>query len=299
MAFRAAEYEAFEGERSRMPVWWPVLTSTLRRGWGSKWVRRITFLSMASALGITVMIYFLYQVVPNWREMLVEMGNMVLPENQEDARIDAHTYLGLLRFFVFPILLPLSLVFGYDLISADLRANAFESYFSRSITPAAYILGRTLAYVGFMLLVTLMPMLWIWAYDVLTGPDEHFAEVASVPLGMTAAMFITSLALALMIQAVTAITKSGIWTNLTFVAIFIFTAPVGGILFELSGENANFFALSILHCIHVFTATCLGVSDDLDDQYADPNLTAGVLFLIIFLSLLVLLQRLRKRSLVG
>ena len=75
---------------------------------------------MMMALSFTAMIYFAYQVIPNWRDLVQQFGGAFQPGNEEVV-IDSHAYLGLLRMFVYPVLLPLSLVFGYDLVAADLR----------------------------------------------------------------------------------------------------------------------------------------------------------------------------------
>lgn len=298
MAFRAAEYDRFTGPRRKLPVWWPLLTATIRRGWGSKWVRRITFGSMMLALSFTALIYFAYQVIPNWRDLVQQFGGAFQPGNEE-ITIDSHSYLGLLRLYVNPVLLPLSLIFGYDLVAADLRSNAFESYFSRSITPLTYLAGRTLAFVGFLMLVTFAPVMWIWTFDVSIGPDGHFSEVATVPFGMGAALLVTSIMLALLVQAITSVTRSGIWTNLAFVVIFLFSGALGGVLFGLT-ENPNWFAINPIHCIKVFSSVCMGTSDRLHQDFnADPEVVTSVMFGTILVSLLILWRSLRRRGVVG
>lgn len=298
MAFRAAEYDRFTGPRRKLPVWWPLFTATIRRGWGSKWVRRITFGSMMLALSFTSLIYFAYQVIPNWRDLVQQFGGAFQP-GEEEVTINSHTYLGLLRLYVNPVLLPLSLIFGYDLVAADLRSNAFESYFSRSITPLTYLVGRTLAFVSFLMLVTFAPVLWIWTFDVSIGPEGHFSEVASVPLGMGAALLVTSVMLALLVQAITSVTRSGIWTNLAFVVIFLFSGALGGVLFGLT-DNPNWFAVNPIHCIKVFSSVCMGTSDRLNSDYnADPDIVTMVMFGTIAVSLLILWRSLRRRGVVG
>lgn len=298
MAFRAAEYDRFDGPRRKVPLWWPLFTATLRRGWASKWVRRITFASLMLAFSFTAMIYFAYQVVPNWRDLVQQFGGAFQPGNEEVV-IDSHAYLGLLRMFVYPVLLPLSLVFGYDLVAADLRSNAFESYFSRSITPVSYLIGRTLAYVGFLMLVTYTPVLWIWCFDVAIGPDGHFQEVASVPLGMGLALLITSTMLALLMQAITAVMRSGIWTNLAFVVVFLFSFALGGILVVLT-DNANWFAINPLHCIQVLSALCMGTAHRLQPGGdAEPPVVVAVMAGVILGSLLILWRQLARRGVVG
>ncbi|MBL7007809.1 MAG: hypothetical protein ISR76_02345 [Planctomycetes bacterium] len=235
MAFRAAEYERFTGTRSRRPAWWPVCTATLRRGWASRWVKLLTFGSLAIAFGFTALFYFAYQVMPNWPLLLQLAGE----GDNAGSGFPLQFYNGLLHVFVYPILLPLSLLFGYDLISKDLASNALETYFSRPVTPLAYVIGRTIAYVGFLLLVTLVPLLWIWLFDVSTGPDGRFDEISGVPLALIQGLAPVALVLALFIQAVSSVTKSGIWTNLAVVVLFFFGFVAGQILYEESGRTVE------------------------------------------------------------
>ncbi len=235
MAFRAAEYERFEGDRSRIPAWWPICTATWRRGWASRWVRLISYGTLAIAFGITALFYFAYQVMPGWPALLRMMGD----EGGMDSGFPVQFYEGLMHVFVYPVLLPLSLLFGYDLVSKDLASNALETYFSRPVSPLVYVVGRTVSYVGFLLLVTLVPLLWIWAFDASTGPEGRFEEIKAVPLALAKALGLVTLLMALMVQALSSITKSGIWTNLVFVVLFVFSTAAGNILYEESGRRVE------------------------------------------------------------
>ena len=297
MAFRAAEYSRFDGPRSNKPAWLPIFHATIRRGWSSKWVRRITGATLLFSLGCTGLIYLLYQVIPDWRLNMEAIGQMVMDDG-ESLTVTPESYLGLLYLFVYPTLMPLSLVFGYDLLASDIRSNAFESYFSRSITPFSYLFGRTAAYVCFLLGVTLLPMMWIWTFDVTTAPDGHFDVVGGVPWGLTRAMVLISLTLALMVQAVTTLTRSGIWTNLTFVGIFLFTNPLGAILAQIT-ENQELLAIGFLHCVKVFCAHSLDTVHELRGGNASPSTVITMLTIYSGLSLAILLKSLKKRSLVG
>ncbi len=298
MAFRASEYSHFHGSRSRAPVWWPVLTSTLRRGWSSKWVRRLAVGALGVAIAATLFLYVAYQVLPEWRDLLARFGKSLGDRGPKDLEIGPTAYLGLLRLYIDPLLLPLALIFGYDLIAADLRAKALELYFSRPLTPAAYLFGRTLAFAGFLLAVTLLPLLWIWSFDVLTAPAGQFERVRGVPLGLCLATIGISLCMALLVQAVTAVTRSGLWTNLVFVFLLLFSGIAGRIL-QAMAEDPRLLAVSLLEDIHVFAAWCLNCSEQLPDPHAPVGLAIGVLAALAALSLSILWRTLRRRRLVG
>jgi len=295
MAFRAAEYERYTGPRSKRPAWWPLLTATLQRGWSSRWVRRITWISLIQGFGLCVLAYVLNDVVPTWRELTERVGEMAGAE--DEIKLDGRVYLWLLNMFVYPVLLPLALLFGYDLISKDLETNATEAYFARPITPASYLLGRTLAFVGFLLAATLGPMLMVWLADYATSEAEHFQEIAKVPLGITLALSFIAVVLALFVQAVSVLTKSGTWTNLIFVVIFLFGSAMASILYNMT-DNLDMLSISLLHNVYV---VCAYIMDELPQRqdYADPGVVFTVMSGIGIVSLMVLMRGLRRRSMLG
>ncbi|TAH34497.1 MAG: hypothetical protein EYC70_16305 [Planctomycetota bacterium] len=296
MAFRAAEYERFSGTRSNAPPWWPLWHATFQRGWASRWIRMITFGGIAIAAIISLILYFVQKVVPEWRAMLEEMGQRVGGEGPS-LRFDAEIYLILLHWFVYPVLVPMAMLLGYDLMAGDLRGNALESYFSRPITPLGYLAGRSLAFVSFLLLPTLAPMLWIWCMDVFTAPAGHFAAVRMVPLGLSAALLLISLSLALFIQALTTITRSGLWTALVFVILFILSGGIGPALADLTDQRA-FMALAFWDNIFSVANGFLGYPEPAR-QHAPFALSVSILGGITLLCFLYLLAKVKHRALVG
>ena len=297
MAFRASSYSRYTGAKSKRPAWVPVMVSTWSRGWKSKWVRRITTGSLFLALAITLALYALNVAIPDWRGIAESLGEMGVGGGR-NFEITNATYLGLLNLYIHPFLLPLSLLFGYDLIAGDLRTNALEAYFARPLTPWGYLLGRTAAYTGFLLAVTLVPMLWIWLFDVSTGPDGHFADVARVPFGMTAAMTLVALTMSLLIQAITAITRSGLWTNLVLLVVFFFSGGMGAILQEVTDEP-EMGAIAFWNDIYVVSAGFMGVDHEISEHLPSFGLALSVLVFLCGGSLLILIRALHKRTLVG
>lgn len=295
MAFRAAEYERYTGPRSKRPAWWPLLSATLLRGWSSRWVRRLTWLSLIQGFSLCVFMYVLNDVVPSWRDLSKQVGDMT--DMQEAFTIDARLYLRLLSLFVYPVLMPLALLFGYDLISKDIETNATEAYFARPITPASYLLGRTMAFVGFLLAATLGPMLLVWFADYATSAEGHYEVISRVPWGMTLSLIFISVVLALFVQAVSILTKSGTWTNLIFVVIFLFGSAMASILYNMT-DNVNMLSISLLHNVYV---VCAYILDELPTRqdYADPSVVFTVMGGIGVASLLVLMRGLRRRSMLG
>lgn len=298
MAFRAAEYERYKGQRTNRPAWLPVAFGTIKRGWKSKWVRRLTMLSLVMGFGLMVMMYMINQVIPEWRAAAEQAASMA--NNDDTFTVDAAFYLVLTYVFVRPILLPLALLFGYDLIASDMRTNALEAYFSRPVTPLGYLTGRTLAFVSFLMVATFGPFFLVWLADIATSPNpEHTQLILTVPIGLFFSLAIISTTVALMVQAVTSLTRSAIWSNLVFVVIFLFLSGMGGVLWAITDEP-NMWAFSFAHDAKIVCATLLGIdlraSGDMSN--ASPAVAFGVMFGISIVSFFIVLRGLRRRSLV-
>lgn len=297
MAFRAAAYTRFQGPYSRMPAWWPLWRATLRRGWSSKWIRNLTYGAAGMALAVTLVLYSLQSVMPEWRALLEDLGRRAGGAGGREFRFDGRVYLSILHWFIYPFLLPMAALLGYDLMAGDLRGNALESYFSRPLTPRGYLLGRTAAFCSYLLLATLVPVLWIWAADVLTAPAGHWAQVRSVPLGVAATMGLVAASMALFVQALVTVTRSGLWTALVFVVLFVSGSAASQALYELTGRPA-FLGLAVWQIIFTVANACLGFPEE---RAGHPPLWLALAVLLgtALLSLLYLLWRLQKRALVG
>ncbi|MHC4822955.1 MAG: hypothetical protein ACYTEP_02940 [Planctomycetota bacterium] len=296
MAFRAAEYERFEGKRSSRPTWIPIATATLRRGWASKWVRRMSFLSLLMGFTIVVILYILNQTVPDWRQLVEAAGSEI--QQEDNFRIDARFYTHLLGMFVNPFILILSLMFGHDLIASDLRTNAMEAYFSRPITPLSYLFGRTVAFVGFLMLATFGPIMVIWVGDLMFSNEGHFELIKQVPGAMFLSLLFACTTVALMVQAITILTRSAIWTNLVFVVIFVMIQGMGVMLWGIT-DNASMLAISYFHDTYVVCAFMLGELKNLGVSHAPAPVAFAVLTGLAVLSFGILMRGLKRRSLLA
>ena len=298
MAFKAAEYQRYSGPRSKIPAWVPLAGLALSRGWKSKWVRRITSLSLMLGAGMMIMMYTMNQILPGWRDLTEQVG-AIAGGDSGDWEIDAKVYLKLLKLFVYPVLLPLSLLFGYDLISKDIETNALDAYFSRPISPLSYILGRSVAFVGFLMTATFGPMMLVWISDWATSNDAHFSQIAIVPFGMFWSLLLISVTLSLLVQAITTITRSGLWTNISFVFIFIVLSILANIIFAIT-MNPNALALSILHNTGV---VCEYALNEVPTKRALPSAPANVSILVMLttslVSFLIVYRGLKRRTFLG
>ena len=245
-----------------------------------------------------IMMYTMNQILPGWRDLTEQVG-AIAGGDSGDWEIDAGVYLKLLKLFVYPVLLPLSLLFGYDLISKDIETNALDAYFSRPISPLSYILGRSVAFVGFLMTATFGPMMLVWISDWATSNDAHFSQIAIVPFGMFWSLLLISVTLSLLVQAITTITRSGLWTNISFVFIFIVLSILANIIFAIT-MNPNALALSILHNTGV---VCEYALNEMPTKRALPSAPANVSILVMLttslVSFLIVYRGLKRRTFLG
>jgi hypothetical protein len=297
MAFKAAEYQRHSGPRSKIPAWVPLAGLALSRGWKSKWVRRITSFCLMLGVGMMIVMYAMNQIVPEWRTLTQQLGSMA-GSDSGDWEIDAGVYLSWLKWFILPVLLPLSLLFGYDLISKDIETNALDAYFSRPISPLSYILGRSVAFVGFLMTATFGPMILVWISDWATSGDAHFQKIAIVPFGMFWSLLLISATLSLLVQAITTITKSGLWTNISFVFIFVVLPILGGIIFAIT-ESPNAMALSILNNTRVICEYALNETPSLPWASIPAKASIAVMLTTSLVSFLIVYRGLKRRTFLG
>jgi hypothetical protein len=248
--------------------------------------------------GMMIMMYTMNQILPGWRDLTEQVG-AIAGGDSGDWEIDAGVYLKLLKLFVYPVLLPLSLLFGYDLISKDIETNALDAYFSRPISPLSYIIGRSVAFIGFLMTATFGPMMLVWISDWATSNDAHFSQIAIVPFGMFWSLLLISVTLSLLVQAITTITRSGLWTNISFVFIFIVLSILANIIFAIT-MNPNALALSILHNTGV---VCEYALNEIPAKRALPSAPANVSILVMLttslVSFLIVYRGLKRRTFLG
>ncbi|HBF22325.1 MAG TPA: hypothetical protein DDW23_00795 [Planctomycetes bacterium] len=298
MAFRAPSYIRLAEARTKHPSWWAIWRITFIRGWKSTWVRRLTIGAIAQGVAITLVMYFIQTVLPGWRTILRDLGQLAGQDGGMSVNeFDSRFYLVALQWFVYPFLLPIGALLGHTLITGDLKSNALEAYFSRPITPGAYLIGRTGAFTAFLLLVTLAPLLWIWLFDVLTAPDGHFEKVAMVPLGMSAAMGLLALTVALFVQAVSSFTRNGTKTALFLVTFIVLSGSLGPIFSKITGE-VSYLAIAFYQDIFTLANGLLDWPFDADES-PPFQLALGVILAILLSSLSALIFQIRTKGRVG
>jgi ABC-2 type transport system permease protein len=128
---------------------------------------------------------------------------------------------------------------GAGLIANDRRSNALQLYFSRPVTRHAYVLGKALVVVLFLLAVTWAPatllvmLQTMFAGNLKFGIDNAFLLPAIFVFAALQAA-VSSLA----ILALSSLSTSSRFVAMMYTAIIFFTAALARILSEMTGNRA-------------------------------------------------------------
>lgn len=173
MAIYDQSYTPWTGTyASRAARVWAMISMEISQPFRNVWVLIIVLLAF-SVVGSWLLILFLAtssQILPPFA-----VGNRIYREG----------------FYNFPlfsmILMVLSATVGASLIARDVRHRALLMYFSRSITRADYLVGKFLALVLFLLLVTLGPGLLLFLGQLGMGQErltfgQRLGDLGSITL---------------------------------------------------------------------------------------------------------------------
>jgi ABC-type transport system involved in multi-copper enzyme maturation permease subunit len=117
------------------------------------------------------------------------------------------------------ILMALSATVGASMIARDVRHHALVMYFSRSITRLDYLVGKFLALVLFLLLVTLGPGVLLWSGQIGMSQEKlSWAQRLGDLLAITLHSLILTVPMSAVVLAFSSLTKR------TYVAAILWAA---------------------------------------------------------------------------
>jgi len=210
-------YRHWRGEWTSHPYRWWVIT---RQGIELLVKRRLFMLLMIlSGLPFLVRAVMLY--------LSTVLGKVGI------LRADARFFEGFLtqqNFFIFII----AIYAGAGLIANDLKTNALQIYLSKPITRRDYVMGKLGVMVFFLTLPTLLPGILLFLLAVIFESDAAFLEQNYWILGsIVAYSVVIILTYALIILALSSLTKSSRFAGIFFAAVFLFSQILYGILSEI------------------------------------------------------------------
>jgi ABC-2 type transport system permease protein len=164
------------------------------------------------------------------RAVLIYVSTMV-PDNAPFLRIGPKFFEDFLSqqmwFFAFLI----ATYAGAGLIANDLKANALQIYLSKPITRRDYIIGKLGVLVFFLALPTLAPGLLLFLLAVLFKANAGFIQSYYWIAGsVTAYSFLIVLTYALVMLALSSLSRSSRFAGISFAAVLFFSQILHAIL---------------------------------------------------------------------
>lgn len=241
MSIREKGYHTWSGTLVANPRHWlPIVRFSIKQIYQKRFAKALFAVELIPFLVFLFFSYILY--VANRPDFAFVAFFKNIPKEVTTLDYFFHTFycFGPTIFFQYIIL---SLFCGADLISADIRSNAFPLYFSKPLSSTDYLLGKFFSLLFFLLLFSLLPgfvlLLVKIAFSGLEG--IHFRLLA----GILAFPLLVGSVMSLFTLWISSLSSNSRWVKIIFFA-FLFGLPsIGGILTGISGGNTHFMLIDI------------------------------------------------------
>ena len=181
-------YRAWQGrpepERRR---WWVIAQTGSRLAWKSRWLRRLLLVAWLPMVYMGAGFFAYEQVVASpelsgagrtarvFLQQFPESRALLSDAASDDPAHERHQVWSWLlsTFFRYPQGVLLVLVVGLiapPLVAQDVRSRAFLLYFSRPLVRLEYIVGKAAVVTGYVLMITTLPALVLYAIGLLLSP---------------------------------------------------------------------------------------------------------------------------------
>ncbi|HKB14476.1 MAG TPA: ABC transporter permease, partial [Planctomycetota bacterium] len=233
--------------RRREGAFGAVLQQSLRYGFRSRWTKGIFIASWIPALVFCAIIYVRYSLPGGFGGRDVNAFEFGLP-----------WYRGLFLAEEFWITVPACVV-GAGLLAEDRKANALELLFARPLTRLHYLAGKAVALVAFLFVVTGLPSIVVWLFDVLVAPGwSRLQETWDWPLRFALFGLVLSAATSLLTLALSSVAKRGLYAAAYFAILYFLSVPVGQTLGWIT-ESRSLRAIGYLTTLNSVGSEILGL----------------------------------------
>lgn len=197
----------------------------------SRWARIRSIIAMELALPfrkvwIMLIVYLSFSIVGSWLILLfLATSSQILPPFALGNRIYREGFFQNPLFSM--VLMVLSATVGSSLIARDVRHRALLMYFSRSITRADYLLGKLLALISILMLVTLLPGLLLFFGQLGMSQErlsfgDRMSDLGSVTLNS----LILTVPMASVVLAFSSLTKRTYLAAILWVTFYFLSASL-------------------------------------------------------------------------
>jgi ABC-type transport system involved in multi-copper enzyme maturation permease subunit len=253
-------YREWQGVRgSELLRWWVIAQNGFLRAWNNLWLRRLLFLVWIPAFYFGV-VFFVYERVlvstqgAGQNVDMMQLARGLAPDAfrryvDKAAAMDAQQQrhyiwsLLLLSFFRYPQGTSMVLVVGLvapPLIARDVRTKAFLLYFSRPISRLEYILGKSAAVWGYLVLITVAPALALYGLAVLLSPSiDVILYTWDLPLRIVAASVVLLLPTTALALAFSSLTRQVVTAGFLWYAVWVLGWMAHFILYSLDQVQSS------------------------------------------------------------
>lgn len=232
-------YQHWEGELR--PHWmgsWPIAVNGLKAQLKSIWTRIVFGLGVGACISLVgvLVVWGFIERKATWALPLLNMLREMPDVVKDPANFRLAIWTTIFHFFFYAqisMLMFLIMLIGPDLISKDLRMNAFPLYFSRPVRRFDYFLGKWGVIAQIVLLMTAAPAVIAWVAGVLSCPEfSVIKQTWHLPVGSILTGLVAALSMGLLMLAVSALTKNSRYVSAIWFALWIMGGIVSSALYE-------------------------------------------------------------------
>jgi ABC-type transport system involved in multi-copper enzyme maturation permease subunit len=279
MTIREKGYHRWEGELKRTGLQWlPMFFN------GIKTVFKKKYSKVLFSLALSPFLIFLGGIYVSTRPELQMLKELVKMLKDEAAYFNIFATNG---FTVF-CLVVLSIFFGAELISGDIKFNSFPLYFSRPLNRRDYIFGKFSILLFYFLLFTLAPGLLLYIFKMI------FTGKVAIDFTVLLALFIVPVLISLYIATITlmvsAFSGNGRYVKIIIFVLYFLSEPIARLMVEIS-NSSYFLMISLKYNIEQMGTFFFNV----DPKYSYPAwLSAAVIIVTCAAAYYVLYKRIGK-----
>ncbi len=287
MSIREKGYHNWNGTLVASPhKWLPIVRFSIRQIYQKRFAKALFAVNLIPLLIFLFFSYILY--IANRPDMAFVSFLKEIPSDITTLDFFFYTFycFGPIVFFRYIIL---SLFCGADLISADLRSNAFPLYFSKPIRAVDYLVGKFLSILLFLLLFSLFPALILLFVKI---AFSGFHDIGwRLLVGVFFYPFLISSAMSLFVLWISSLSQNSRWVKSLFFVFLFGLSAVGGILTGISGGDRRFMLIdlntNIVQSGHFF----FNVKSDFT---AAPWISALILLILSCLLFFLIIRKIKR-----
>ncbi len=181
--------------------------------------------------------------------------------DQQFVKIDNTLFRNLMEIQLFWFLI-LGIYPGTGLIANDLRWNAIQLYLSKPLTKIDYVVGKLAILVTFLLGVTLVPCLLLFALEL--GLSSDFAFLAAywwIPFAVIGYSLIASVSWAMIVLALSSLSKSSRFVGVMLFAMIVLSTVFGAFYATITRQT-GVITVSVVEELKMLTYVFFGGTSD-------------------------------------